>query len=298
MFKGQKQPVFRSFCNHIKGLLRSDPQRTKDPNNDRFSTKNIPKLCGGCTPDCLQIGLELYRLAINEVIPVSSPAVAEMAKILENTFRAVNIALVNELKLVADRMGLDIFEVIRKAATKPFGFMPFYPGPGLGGHCIPIDPFYLTWKAREYGISTRFIELAGEVNTFMPEYVVTKTILALNSVGKAVKGSHILILGVAYKKNVDDMRESPALELMERLLSLGAVVSYSDPHVPALPKLRKYGFDMKSIPLTSSGLSESDLVLVAADHDRFDWKMVKEYSKLIVDTRGIYEPDGKKFFRA
>ena len=174
----------------------------------------------------------------------------------------------------------------------------FIPARDWAGTGIPIDPFYLTWKAREYGISTRFIELAGEVNTFMPEYVVTKTILALNSVGKAVKGSHILILGVAYKKNVDDMRESPALELMERLVNLGAVVSYSDPHVPALPKLRKYGFDMESIPLTPSGLSESDLVLLATDHDRFDWKMVKEYAKLVVDTRGVYEPDGKKFFRA
>jgi len=273
------------------------PER-EDPNNAFFNTRNIPKLCGGCTQDCLDIGLALYRLVINEVVPVSSPAVAEMAKILENTFRAVNIALVNELKQVADQMGLDIFEVIRKAATKPFGFMPFYPGPGLGGHCIPIDPFYLTWKAREYGVSTRFIELAGEVNTAMPEYVINKTVLALNDAGKAVNGSKILILGAAYKKNVDDMRESPALKLMERLIRLGAAVSYSDPHVPVLPKVRKYGFDLKSTELSPSSIADHDLVLIATDHDRFDWKMVKENGKLIVDTRGIFEADGKHVFRA
>jgi len=273
------------------------PER-EDPNNGAFSTRNIPKLVGGSTPACLETGLALYRLAVEKAIPVSSPAVAEMAKILENAFRAVNIALVNELKQVAHGMGIDIFEVIRAAASKPFGYMPFYPGPGLGGHCIPIDPFYLTWKARECGLHTRFIELAGEVNTAMPEYVATHCMLALNSVGKAVNGARVLILGVAYKKNVDDMRESPAMELMARLTGLGAAVSYSDPHVPRLPKQRKYAFDLESTSLDKEALAGNDLVVIATDHDAFDWTAIKRHAPLIVDPRGIYAPDGKRIFRA
>jgi len=204
------------------------PER-EDPNNPDYTTKTIPKVCGGTTKACMEIGTALYDQIIDTVIPVSSTQAAEMTKILENSFRAVNIALVNELKIVAERMGIDLFEVIRAAATKPFGFMPFYPGPGLGGHCIPIDPFYLTWKAREYGVATKFIELAGEINIGMPDYVISKVMDALNTKGKSVNGSKILILGIAYKKNVDDMRESPSVELMEKLEAKGAKISYSDP---------------------------------------------------------------------
>ncbi|EMG38432.1 nucleotide sugar dehydrogenase [Desulfocurvibacter africanus PCS] len=278
-------------------FLIFSPER-EDPNNPKYSTNTIPKICGGETEACLEVGLALYQGVIETIVPVSSTQAAEMTKILENTFRAVNIALVNELKIVAERMGLDIFEVIRAAATKPFGFMPFYPGPGLGGHCIPIDPFYLTWKAREYGVVTKFIELAGEVNTAMPDYVVGKIMTALNEHGKAVKGSRILVLGAAYKKNVDDTRESPGLALIAKLQDMGARVDYSDPHVPVMPKVRKYCFDMRSVPLTSETLAEYDLVLVATDHDRFDWKLIEENARVIVDTRGRYPQAAGKVYRA
>ncbi len=273
------------------------PER-EDPNNLNYTTKTIPKVCGGTTPACMEIGTALYDKVIDTVVPVSSTQAAEMTKILENTFRAVNIALVNELKIVAERMGVDLFEVIRAAATKPFGFMPFYPGPGLGGHCIPIDPFYLTWKAREYGVATKFIELAGEINISMPDYVISKVMDALNTKGKSVSGSKILILGIAYKKNVDDMRESPSVELMEKLEKKGAKISYSDPHVPEFPKLRSYKFDLKSIKLSPKTLSEFDCVLVSTDHDKFDWEMIKKNSVLIIDTRGKYTVDNKVSFRA
>ncbi len=278
-------------------FLVFSPER-EDPNNPKYSTNTIPKVCGGQTKACLEVGLALYQGVIETVVPVSSTQAAEMTKILENTFRAVNIALVNELKIVAERMGLDIFEVIRAAATKPFGFMPFYPGPGLGGHCIPIDPFYLTWKAREYGVATRFIELAGEVNTAMPDYVVGKIMAALNEHRKAVNGSRILVLGAAYKKNVDDTRESPGLALIAKLQEFGAQVDYSDPHVPVMPKVRKYSFDMRSVPLTPETLAEYDLVLVATDHDRFDWKLIEENARVIVDTRGRYTQAAGKIYRA
>jgi UDP-N-acetyl-D-glucosamine dehydrogenase len=278
-------------------FLVFSPER-EDPANPEFSTRSIPKLCGGTTPDCLEVGMALYRQVIDQVIPVSSTQAAEMAKILENTYRAVNIALVNELKIVAERMGLDIFEVIRAASTKPFGFTPFYPGPGLGGHCIPIDPFYLTWKAREYGVATKFIELAGEVNSSMPDYVVSKTLEALNQHGKPLKGSRILILGIAYKRNVDDMRESPSVALMEKLQAKGAIVAYSDPHVPVFPKLRKHSFDLTSLALSEETLHSFDCVLVATNHDRFDWEMIRQHARLIVDTRGVYPADGSKVFRA
>ncbi len=272
------------------------PER-EDPNNQDYTTKTIPKVCGGTTPSCMAIGTALYDKVIDTVIPVSSTQAAEMTKILENTFRAVNIALVNELKIVAERMGVDLFEVIRAAATKPFGFMPFFPGPGLGGHCIPIDPFYLTWKAREYGVATKFIELAGEINISMPDYVISKVMDALNTKGKSVNGSKILILGIAYKKNVDDMRESPSVELMEKLKGKGAQISYSDPHVPKFPKLRNYKFDLDSIELTPETISKFDCVLVATDHDKFDWEMIKNNALLIVDTRGKYTIDNKTSFR-
>ncbi|EGJ49371.1 nucleotide sugar dehydrogenase [Desulfocurvibacter africanus] len=278
-------------------FLVFSPER-EDPNNPKYSTNTIPKVCGGETEACLEVGMALYRGVIETIVPVSSTQAAEMTKILENTFRAVNIALVNELKIVAERMGLDIFEVIRAAATKPFGFMPFFPGPGLGGHCIPIDPFYLTWKAREYGVATRFIELAGEVNTAMPDYVIGKIMAALNEHGKAVNGSRILVLGAAYKKNVDDTRESSGLALIAKLQGLGAQVDYSDPHVPVMPEVRKYSFDMRSVPLTSKTLAEYDLVLVATDHDRFDWKLIEENARVIVDTRGRYRQKAGKVYRA
>ena len=215
------------------------PER-EDPGNPKFTAANIPKVVGGMTAACLEAGVALYSTAFETVVPVSSCAVAEMTKLLENIYRAVNIGLVNELKVVADAMKIDIWEVIRAASTKPFGFTPFFPGPGLGGHCIPIDPFYLTWKAREYGVNTRFIELAGQINRGMPEYVVRRTMLALNEQGKAVKGSRILILGLAYKADVDDMRESPTFELMDRFVALGASVSYHDQHVPVIGPTRKH----------------------------------------------------------
>lgn len=268
-------------------FLVFSPER-EDPGNPSFTTRTIPKVCGGITPACLEVGLALYGLVIDKVVPVSSTRAAEMTKLLENIHRAVNIGLVNEMKIVCDKMGIDIHEVIRAAATKPFGFVSYFPGPGLGGHCIPIDPFYLTWKAREYGLNTRFIELAGEVNRNMPEWVVGKLMEALNEQGKALKGSHVLVLGIAYKKNVDDMRESPSVEMMEILRNKGAIISYSDPHVPKFPKMREHNFDLESMSLTAEMLAKVDCVLLATDHAKFDYEFIKQHSKLIVDTRGVY----------
>jgi len=278
-------------------FLVFSPER-EDPGNERFNTRTIPKICGGSTPACLAAGLALYGAAIDTVVPVSSTRVAEMAKLLENIHRAVNIGLVNEMKVVADRMGIDIHEVIRAAATKPFGFVPYYPGPGLGGHCIPIDPFYLTWKARQYGVDTRFIELAGEVNAAMPEWVVTKLADALTARSKTVRGSRILVLGIAYKKNVDDMRESPAVEIMELLRARGANVSYSDPHVPKFPKMRAHAFDLESVPLTAQALAAQDCVILAADHDAFDYDLIAAHAPLVVDTRGRYPAGGANIVKA
>jgi UDP-N-acetyl-D-glucosamine dehydrogenase len=221
-----------------------------------------------------------------------------MAKLLENIHRAVNIGLVNEMKIVADRMGIDIHEVIRAAATKPFGFVPYYPGPGLGGHCIPIDPFYLTWKARQYGVDTRFIELAGEVNRAMPEWVVTKAAAALLERGKHVRGSRFLVLGIAYKKNIDDMRESPAVEILELLRARGAVVAYSDPHVPKFPKMRAHAFDLASVSLTAGLLASQDCVILVADHDAFDYAHIAAHAPLVVDTRGRYTAGGANIVKA
>lgn len=263
------------------------PER-EDPGNPDFVTRTIPKVCGGITPACLAAGLALYGQAIDQVIPLSSTRAAEMTKLLENIHRAVNIGLVNEMKMVADKMDIDIHEVIRAAATKPFGFVPYYPGPGLGGHCIPIDPFYLTWKAREYGVHTRFIELAGEVNSSMPEWVIGKVAAALNDRSKAIKGSRVLVLGIAYKKNIDDMRESPAVVLMELLQEKGALISYSDPHVPIFPKMRKHSFDMGSVELKPESIASYDCVIVATNHDAFDYDLIKQHARLIVDTRGVY----------
>jgi UDP-N-acetyl-D-glucosamine dehydrogenase len=268
-------------------FLVFSPER-EDPGNAKFSTRTIPKICGGVTPACLEAGIALYDQVIDTVVPVSSTQAAELTKLLENIHRAVNIGLVNEMKIIADRMGIDIHEVIRAAATKPFGFVPYYPGPGLGGHCIPIDPFYLTWKAREYGLHTRFIELAGEINSTMPDWVIQKITDALNSRGKSVRDSRILVLGIAYKKNVDDMRESPSVELMSLLQAKGAQIAYSDPHVPKFPKMRRYAFDLGSIELTPQRLAGFDVVLLATDHDKFDYEMIEKSAELIVDTRGRY----------
>lgn len=268
-------------------FLVFSPER-EDPANTEYDMKRIPKVCGGVTPACLQAGVALYGAVVDRVVAVSSTRTAEMAKLLENIHRAVNIGLVNEMKIIADRMGIDIHEVIHAAATKPFGFVPYYPGPGLGGHCIPVDPFYLAWKAREYGLSTRFIELAGEINRAMPEWVIGKLTEALNERGRAVKGSRCLVLGIAYKKNVDDTRESPAVELMEILVKKGAHVDYSDPHVPVFPRMRKHHFDLKSVTLTPETVSSYDVLLVATDHDVFDYELIRRYARLIVDTRGIY----------
>lgn len=260
----------------------------EDPGNKNFSTQTIPKVVGGTTNPCLEVGVALYESIINKVVPVSSTKVAEMAKLLENIYRAVNISLVNELKIITDRMGIDIWEAIEAAATKPFGFTPFYPGPGLGGHCIPIDPFYLAWKAKEYGISSHFIELAGEINIKMPDWVIAKLVEALNNQGKALKGSKVLVLGIAYKKNIDDTRESPAAELMEILHKKGAIIYYSDPHVPVFPKKRNYYFDLKSVEINTDILSQMDCVLLATDHDQFDYDLIQKNSALIIDTRGRY----------
>lgn len=273
------------------------PER-EDPGNPHYTTHTIPKICGGVTPDCLEVGMALYGQVIDRVVPVSSTRIAEMAKLLENIHRAVNIGLVNEMKVVCDRMGIDIYEVIRAAATKPFGFVPYYPGPGLGGHCIPIDPFYLTWKAREYGVHARFIELAGEVNGSMPGWVVQKVADALNTRKLSLKDSKVLILGIAYKKNVDDVRESPSAEIMRLLAEKGAILAYSDPHVPTFPKMRKYRFDLSSIPLDPDTLSSYDCAVIATDHDAFDYEFIKRHSRLIVDTRGVFLEPAAHVFRA
>ncbi len=265
--------------------LAYSPER-EDPGNPDFSASRIPKVVGGIDPTSAELACALYASAVVKVVPVSDCEVAECCKILENTYRAVNIALVNELKMLCDRMGTDVWEVIDAAKTKPFGFQAFYPGPGLGGHCIPIDPFYLSWVARKHGMSTRFIELAGEVNTQMPKYVIDRLIGALNDRGKAVRGSRICVLGVAYKKDVDDPRESPSFVLMERLLELGAELSYSDPHVPHLPAMRHHRLPaMESRELTPEFLSRQDCLLVATDHTAFDYDAIVRHAPLVVDSR-------------
>ena len=266
-------------------FLVFSPER-EDPGNAKFSTRTIPKVVGGVTPDCLEVGKTLYGQVIDRVVTVSSTRAAELVKLLENIYRSVNIALVNELKLLTDRMGIDIWEVIDAAATKPFGYTPFYPGPGLGGHCIPIDPFYLSWKAKEYDFSTRFIQLAGEVNTSIPYYVVERIAAALNDRAKSVRGSKILVLGVAYKKDVDDVRESPALEIMELLQHKGAMRSYNDPYILRLHKMRAYEFShMSSLELTGDVLKSHDLALITTDHTNFDYQRIVDHSQLVIDTR-------------
>ncbi|MGL5095796.1 MAG: nucleotide sugar dehydrogenase, partial [Planctomycetia bacterium] len=265
-------------------FLAYSPER-EDPGNPTHSAAFIPKVVGGLEKHSHVLAAALYAPVVPKVVSVSSPEIAEACKILENTYRCVNIALVNELKILFERMGIDVWEVIAAASTKPFGFQAFYPGPGLGGHCIPIDPFYLSWVARRFGMHTRFIELAGEINTAMPEYVIHRLTLALNDKGRAVRGSKIAILGMAYKKDVDDPRESPSFELLELLQHLGAVVTYNDPHIPRLKAMRKYQFDLASQDLTPEYLAAQDCVLISTDHSAYDWNFVVEHSSLVVDTR-------------
>lgn len=289
--RGDFLPAMLESARHAKHLRAGEdffvafsPER-EDPGRKSHSTSTIPKLVGGIDARSTELATMLYRKGVKEVIPVSTAEVAEAAKLLENIFRAVNIALVNEMKIVLTEMGVDVWEVVRAAATKPFGFMPFFPGPGLGGHCIPIDPFYLTWKAREVGKPTRFIELAGQINTQMPHYVMDRVSMALNGQGKPVKGARALVLGLAYKPDVDDTRESPSFELIELLRRNGATVDYSDPHVPEALPVRKHDLGMKSVALTPQSLASYDVVLISTDHKKFDYELIARHAKLVVDTR-------------
>lgn len=268
-------------------FLIFSPER-EDPGNQAFNTKTIPKLIGGESVHCSELGQLLYQAAVDNVVLTPGTKVAEMAKLLENIYRSINIGLANEMKIICDAIGIDVYDVIEAAATKPFGFNPFYPGPGLGGHCIPIDPFYLTWKAREYGISSRFIELAGEINTYMPKWVIDRVAKALNTRSKPLRGSRILVLGVAYKKNIDDQRESPAIEIINSLIELGSLVSYSDPFIPSIKPMRKYDLRLDSVVLNPGELGYYDCVLLVTDHDKFNYEMIFNNSSLLVDTRGRF----------
>ena len=278
-------------------FLIYSPER-EDPGNKNFTTYNIPKLIGGFTPNCTKVGLKLYERAIKKLVPLSSTRAAEFTKLLENIHRAVNIGLVNELKIVADRMGINIIEAIDAAATKPFGFTPYYPGPGLGGHCIPIDPFYLTWKAREYGLHTHFIELAGEINASMPYWVVSKLQDSLNNLQKSLHGSNILVVGVSYKKNIDDARESPSIKLMELLVDKGANVEYHDPYFPKFPVMRDYYFDLESVVLSETKIAKYDAIVISTDHDGVDYDAMQKSGVLIVDTRAVYKNEYTNVIKA
>ncbi|MCC6782613.1 MAG: nucleotide sugar dehydrogenase [Planctomycetes bacterium] len=271
-------------------FLAFSPER-EDPGRTSHNTRTIPKLVGGLDAASTKLAATVYAAAVAQVVPVDSAEIAESAKLLENIYRAVNIALVNELKPVLSAMGIDIWKVIDAAATKPFGFQAFYPGPGLGGHCIPIDPFYLTWKAREFGHHTKFIELAGEINSAMPRWVVHRTGEALNQVGKALKGSNVFVIGIAYKPDVDDIRETPAAEIITELQHLGANVSYHDPHCPVFPRMRSYDLaDLESQPLTAETIRGADVVLIVTHHKAVDWKSIAQHARVVVDTRNMMAP--------
>jgi UDP-N-acetyl-D-glucosamine dehydrogenase len=278
-------------------FLAFSPERV-DPGNGTFNTRNVPKVVGGTTPTCSILAHTLYSVSIDTVVPVSSPRVAEMVKLLENTFRAVNIGLVNEIALMCDKMGIDVWEVIDAAKTKPFGFMPFYPGPGLGGHCIPIDPFYLSWKAKQSGFEPRFIELAGHVNASMPHFVVEKVASALNVQRKAINGSRVLVVGIAYKRNIDDIRESPALDVMSLLHERGARLSYADPFVPTLSARSWVGqYELHSVELSPEALADVDCVVIVTDHGIIDYEALAAGAPLIVDTRNAIKPAYPHVFR-
>ena len=298
--------VVKPILEQVSGLvcgkdfyLAYSPER-EDPGREDFTTKTIPKVIGGINEESLRRAVECYQKAVDHPVPVGSCEVAEASKILENTYRCVNIALVNELKVLFDRMNIDVWEVIKAAETKPFGFTPFYPGPGLGGHCIPIDPFYLSWKAREYDLSTRFIELSGEVNCSMPDYVVSKVADALNAHCKSINKSNILIVGLAYKKNVDDCRESPSFRLWELLEEKGAKIDYHDPFVPVIPMTREHKklAGRESLMLSSDMLNNYDCVLISTDHDQVDYEMITEHAISIVDTRNVMNSSDKKVLKA
>lgn len=279
-------------------FLAYSPER-ENPGDKNFSTEKIPKVIGGITRNCLEVAKALYDEVVVRTVPVSSTRVAEATKLLENIFRSVNIAMVNEMKMIFNRLGIDIWEVIEAASTKPFGFMPFYPGPGYGGHCIPVDPFYLTWKAKEVDYPTKFIELAGEINTQMPYYVVDRTIEALNARGKAITKAKILVLGIAYKKDIDDQRESPALKIISLFKKKGARVSYHDPYVPHSFGHREYpDLDMKSVPLTTRLLKQADAVVIATDHSLFDYDWIAKNSRLVIDTRNAIKKKRKNVIKA
>jgi UDP-N-acetyl-D-glucosamine dehydrogenase len=278
-------------------FLAFSPERI-DPGNGAFHTRNVPKVIGGLTPQCTEVAAAFYEGAIARMVPVSSPRVAEMVKLLENTFRAVNIGMVNELALMCDRMGIDVWEVVDAAATKPFGFMPFYPGPGLGGHCIPVDPFYLSWKARQAGFEARFIELAGVVNSSMPHYIVSLVSDALNAAQLPLNGSRVLVAGVAYKRDVDDIRESPALDLLNLLAARGAVLAYSDPHVPSLPRAHWSGnVDLRHVDLAGVSPEAYDCIVVVTDHSAFDYNQLQRAGTVIVDTRNAIASPGPNVVR-
>ena len=270
------------------------PER-EDPGNLNFETKDIPRVISGITKSCVEIMKSIYSQIVIDTITVSSTDTAEMTKMLENTYRAVNIGLINEFKMISEKMNIDIFEVIEAAKTKPFGFTPYYPGPGLGGHCIPIDPMYLSWKANEMGISTKFIQLANEINNFMPEYILERIKNILEFFDKKISQSKILVLGLSYKKNIDDVRESPSLEIINKLIKCGADVNYSDPFFPHFPVTRKFKFNLKCIKLDKKNINDHDLVLIASDHDSFDYNLIKNESNLIIDTRGRFKTSKKVF---
>ena len=297
-YPGTTEEIIKPFLEN-KGFnvgndffLIYSPER-EDPGNKNFNTHNIPKIIGGITLKCSKLGQSIYEQITKKVIVLSSTKAAEMTKLLENIHRAVNIGLVNELKPIAEALDIDLFEVIKAAATKPFGFLPYYPGPGLGGHCIPIDPFYLTWKAKEYGINTKFIELAGEINSSMPKYVIKKISESLNNVCKSIKNSKILILGISYKKNIDDARESPSLEIIKLLLEMKAIIKFNDPYFPEFPSFRKYNFKINSTLLNKQNIKDFDCVVLLTDHDLYDYELIQRDSKLIIDTRGKFTPSDK-----